>query len=929
MKRIFILATCLLLLSSVAHAQPSQGSAVKITDGNQTLDITVGSAAKVDGSAVVQPMSATSLPLPAGAATAAHQVTQNGYLDGVEGLLTSGNASTASIAGKDFATQTTLSTLNAKIPSSPATDRTLATAPFACRLTDGTSFYTASGGGGGGSATEYTEGDTDSTFTGGMTLMEGAANTAVPLQGTALDGLLVDLGANNDVSVSGSVTCNAGTNLNTSLLATDAHVDGLETLVGSTNTALTTLNAKDFATQTTLAAIDTKTPALGQALAASSVPVVLTSSQITTLTPPAAITGFATAANQTTIIGHVDGLEALLTTIDADTSKIPTSPATDRTTAAAPFAVRLSDGASFYDATSGGGSGTEYTEGDTDSSITGTACLMEGASSTLLPIQGTVTDGLLVNLGANNDVTVSGVSTAANQTTIIGHVDGVETLLTAIDGHVDGVEGVLGTIDADTGNIATSVASIDTKTPALGQALAAASVPVVLTAAQITTLTPPAAITGFATAANQTTIIGHVDGLETLIGTTNTNLTTIDGHVDGIEGSVDGIEALIGTTNTNLTTIDGHVDGLEGTATSSLTALQLIDDSIFADDAAFTPATSKVNVAGFEFDDASPDSVDEGDAGAARMSANRNVYTQIRDAAGNERGANVNASNQLATTADTELPTAAALTDDVSLPTTSIIGSPQYVYDATNLDLARSVINGMNTTGTGVQSAGILGQLDDTSTGTVTENQFAPLRLSTRRALLVEGVASGTAQPVTVSSTTSITPGSAAANLGKAEDAAHASSDVGVMMLGVRAATPTERSAGPTDGDYEPLGINAQGAAWVTTTPSTTGGWDSSLQAALSTTVQTVKGSAGNFGGYFCFNPNASVAYVQIFDTSGAVTLGTTVPILSFGIPSGSSGNLEISNGAKFSNAIKVATTTTVNGSSANGTALDCNFFYK
>ena len=35
-----------------------------------------------------------------------------------------------------------------------------------------------------------------------------------------------------------------------------------------------------------------------------------------------------------------------------------------------------------------------------------------------------------------------------------------------------------------------SVSSIDTKTPALGQALAAASVPVVLTAAQITTLTP-------------------------------------------------------------------------------------------------------------------------------------------------------------------------------------------------------------------------------------------------------------------------------------------------------------------------------------------------------------------------------------------------------------------------------------------------------
>jgi hypothetical protein len=55
-----------------------------------------------------------------------------------------------------------------------------------------------------------------------------------------------------------------------------------------------------------------------------------------------------------------------------------------------------------------------------------------------------------------------------------------------------------------------------------------------------------------ATAANQTTeiaalatIAGHVDGIETLIGATNTALTTIDGRVDGVE-------TLIGTTNTKL-----------------------------------------------------------------------------------------------------------------------------------------------------------------------------------------------------------------------------------------------------------------------------------------------------------------------------------------------------------------------------------------
>lgn len=84
----------------------------------------------------------------------------------------------------------------------------------------------------------------------------------------------------------------------------------------------------------------------------------------------------------------------------------------------------------------------------------------------------------------------------------------------------------------------------------------------------------------------------------------------------------------------------------------ALTSLQLIDDAIVADDAAFTPATTKVMMAGFEFDDSSPDSVNEGDAGAARMSANRNIYTTLRDAAGNERGVNVNASNQLSVSVD-------------------------------------------------------------------------------------------------------------------------------------------------------------------------------------------------------------------------------------------------------------------------------------
>jgi hypothetical protein len=50
-------------------------------------------------------------------------------------------------------------------------------------------------------------------------LVDGTLDSSAAIPGSATDGLLVNLGANNDVAVSGSVTANAGTNLNTSALA--------------------------------------------------------------------------------------------------------------------------------------------------------------------------------------------------------------------------------------------------------------------------------------------------------------------------------------------------------------------------------------------------------------------------------------------------------------------------------------------------------------------------------------------------------------------------------------------------------------------------------------------------------------------------------------------------------------------------------------
>lgn len=163
--------------------------------------------------------------------------------------------------------------------------------------------------------------------------------------------------------------------------------------------------AAEQATQASVASIDTKTPALGQALAAGSVPVVLTAAQLSTLTPLSTVTVVQPTGTNLHVV--------------VDSPSLPT-----------------------------------------------------------------------------------GAATAANQTTQITAEQAIQA----------------------------SVASIDTKTPALGQALAAASTPVVLTAAQLSTLTPLTSVT--VTQATGTNLHAVLDSGSTTTVTqaTGTNLHTV---VDG------------------------------------------------------------------------------------------------------------------------------------------------------------------------------------------------------------------------------------------------------------------------------------------------------------------------------------------------------------------------------------------------------------
>lgn len=110
----------------------------------------------------------------------------------------------------------------------------------------------------------------------------------------------------------------------------------------------------------------------------------------------------------------------------------------------------------------------------------------------------------------------------------------------------------------------------------------------------------------------------------------------------------------------------------------------------------------------------------------------------------------------------------------------------------------------------------------------------------------------------------------------------------------------------------------------------TSGGYTPKLLNGLTNTKTAVKASAGWLGMVYCYNPNAAVTYIQIYDTViASITVGTTVPVLSLGIPPGlSSGLTQSLVGYQFSNAINVAATTTATGASAPAGAIDCNVGY-
>jgi len=103
-----------------------------------------------------------------------------------------------------------------------------------------------------------------------------------------------------------------------------------------------------------------------------------------------------------------------------------------------------------------------------------------------------------------------------------------------------------------------------------------------------------------------------------------------------------------------------------------------------------------------------------------------------------------------------------------------------------------------------------------------------------------------------------------------------------------------------------------------------------SASGSIDGTPFTVKSAPTGLNGWYLFNSNATTVYLQIFDAKSKdeVVLGTSIPVLSLGIPAGSGANVLVDCIRDFFKGIVIACTLTRAGNGAPASPLDFNLFF-
>jgi len=329
--------------------------------------------------------------------------------------------------------------------------------------------------------------------------------------------------------------------------------------------------------------------------------------------------GGATSANQSTIIGHLDGVEGKLDTLETTLTEIATDGnniqtlITSSNTKLDTLETTLTE-----IATDGNNVQTLLTQLDVvqdnaliklgeietsadalisanhtdlvalEASLTSMETKQDTQVTHLSEIEGAVetieaccsSNKVNVNIASGSATDVSALSTHAKQDTIIGHLDGVETLLTAANVDHAANEALLTTIDEDTNNIKNSTAACATDLAAIEVLLTAANTDHAANEVLLTAIDSDTNNIKNSTAACATDLAA----LEVLQTATNGLLTTIDSDTNDIKTDMAAIEVLLTSANTDhaanealLTTIDEDTNNIKNSTAACATDLAAIE----------------------------------------------------------------------------------------------------------------------------------------------------------------------------------------------------------------------------------------------------------------------------------------------------------------------------------------------------------------
>lgn len=445
------------------------------------------------------------------------------------------------------------------------------------------------------------------------------------------------------------------------------------------------------------------------------------------------------------------------------------------------------------------------------------------------------------------------------------------------------------------------------------------------------------------TASNLKATANMQDGSGNALTTNSTTYTAkfaLDGNLLGTLGTAFSTAGKV-----DMKGADGDVFVRQATASNLKATVNIQGNAGAAMDAAGQNASSPANelLIGAQFN-TTPTTITTGNMSPLQFGNSKGFLgTVLMDAAGNIRGANVTASNELlvnvnnASLAVTESGTWNVRIQDTSgngLTTNSTTYTSKFGLDA----------NLLGTLGTAFSTAGKVDVKGADGDVFVRQSTASNLKatvniLGNAAATLDATVGAGTAPTNMVAvgglyNSTEISPTtgqSAALQLDSKGRLRHVLMDAAGNTRGQNV---NANNAALVAVDQTTLG-STNG---VTPVPASNSGWSFSYQSALSNTATQIKGSAGTLGGWlWLYNPNTAVTFIQVFNkASASVTLGTTAPDFVIALPgiasasaTGSAANWESVHGIAMGTGITVAATTTASGSTAPANAVVATFLYK